>query len=432
MLLKNCSWVITQNPRREILRDVDVLVEGSEIASIGRNLDKSGEVIDCSGKALLPGLVNSHTHLAMTLFRGYADDMLLQEWLSRRIWPLEARLKERHVYAGSLLGALELLKGGVTAFNDMYFFGEGVRRAVEESGIRGVFSQGVLDYPTAEFKNAGEALRLFEALAAKKTGLFTPAVGTHAPYTCSEETLLRAKELAAKHGALIHIHASETRKEVYDSLREKGRRPVEYLSSIGFLGENVLVAHAGWATKGEVAMLAESNAKVAHCPVSNMKLAVGGVAPLPEMFQSNVTVALGSDGAASNNSLDMFQEMKLASLLQKMHRWDATLLPAQKALDMATIDGAAALGMKEKIGSIEPGKKADLILVDLNKPHLAPLHNVVSSVVYSARAGDVDTTIVNGRVLMQGREVLSLDEEEVLERASKAAEELAGEGFNYP
>lgn len=429
MLLKNCSWVITQNPGREILRDVDVLIEGSRIAEIGRGLAKRDEVIDCSGKALLPGLVNAHTHLAMTLFRGYADDMLLQEWLSKRIWPLEARLKERHVYAGSLLGALELLKGGVTTFNDMYFFGEGVRKAVEESGIRGVFSQGVLDYPTAEFKNAGEALRLFEALSRKKTELFTPAIGTHAPYTCSRETLLRAKELAAKHGALIHIHASETRKEVYDSLREKGRRPIEYLDDIGFLGENVLVAHAGWATKAEVAMLAESHAKVAHCPVSNMKLAVGGVAPLPEMFQSRVVVSLGSDGAASNNSLDMFQEMKLASLLQKMHRWDAGLLPAQKALDMATIDGATALGMGDKIGSVEVGKKADLILLDLKKPHLAPLHSVVSSVVYSARAGDVDTAIVNGRVLMQGRRVLSLSEEEVLGRASRAAEELVGGRF---
>lgn len=424
MLLKNCSWVVTQNAEREILRDRDVLVEG-EIAEIGSNLDKSGEVIDCTGKALLPGLVNAHTHLAMTLFRGYADDMLLQDWLQSKIWPLEAKLKEEYVYRGSLLGMLELIKSGVTTFHDMYFFGEGVRRAAEESGVRAFFSQGILDYPTAEFKNAEEALNLFKGLARKKTELFTPTIGTHAPYTCSEETLLKAKELAEKYGSPLHIHAAETRKEVYDSLKEKGRRPIEYLSGIGFLGEEVLVAHAGWATKGEVSLLGKSGAGVAHCPVSNMKLAVGAVAPLPEMFESNVVVSLGTDSAASNNSLDLFETMKVAALLQKMHRWDARLLPAQKALDMATIEGAKALGMQDKLGSIEVGKKADLILVDFKKPHLTPVHSIVSNLVYSAKGSDVDMTIVNGKVLMKSRKVMTLKEDEVLEEASKAAEELA-------
>lgn len=428
MLLKNCSWVVTQNPDREVLRDTDVLIEGDEIAGIGRGL-RGRDVIDCSGKALLPGLINAHTHLAMTLFRGYADDMLLQDWLARKIWPLESRLREEHVYSGSLLAMLELIRGGVTTYCDMYFFGEAVRKATTESGMRGFFAQGILDFQTAEFRDADEAFRIYRSLAKKKNELFTPILGTHAPYTCSEKTLLKARELAAEHGALIHIHASETRKEVYDSLREKKMRPIEYLEHIGFLGGNVLIAHAGWATKGEVSILGRRKTKVVHCPVSNMKLAVGGVAPLPEMFQSNVAVALGSDGAASNNTLDIFQEMKAASLLQKMHRWDPSLLPAQTALDMATINGARALGIERQIGSIEVGKKADVILVDLRRPHLAPVHNVVSTLVYSARAGDVDACIVNGRVLMKNGEVLTLKEADVVKTAAEAAKNLIERSF---
>ncbi len=429
MLFKNCSWVVTQNPDRDVLRGADVLIEDGVIESIGRHLPRGGDVIDCSGKALLPGLINAHTHLAMTLFRGYADDMHLQDWLTRRIWPLESKLTEKHVYHGSLLAMLELIKGGVTTYCDMYFFGRGVRKATIETGMRGVFAQGVLDLQTAEFRDAEEALRIFRSLAKKETELFTPAVGTHAPYTCSEETLHKAKELAGRHGALIHIHASETRKEVYESLREKKKRPIEYLDSIGFLGENVLIAHAGWATKGEVSILGKRNTKVVHCPVSNMKLAVGGVAPLPEMFQSGVVVALGSDGAASNNTLDVFQEMKAASLLQKMHRWDASLLPAQTALDMATVYGARAIGLDTEIGSIEEGKKADVILVDMRKPHLAPVHDVVSALVYSARPGDVDTCAVNGRVLMKDGEVLTVDEEGVLKGVREAVKDLVERSF---
>ncbi|MFQ6105870.1 MAG: amidohydrolase, partial [Candidatus Hydrothermarchaeaceae archaeon] len=296
--------------------------------------------------------------------------------------------------------------------------------AAEESGIRAIFSQGVLDFATVEFKNSEEALKIFRKLVKQKSELFQPAIGTHAPYTCSEETLLDAKDLAREYSSLIHIHAAETRKEVYDSLKQKGKRPIEYLGDINFLGEEVLVAHAGWATKGEVAILGKTKTSVAHCPTSNMKLAVGAVAPLPEMFENSVIVSLGTDGAASNNCLDLFKEIKLASLLQKAHRWDATLLPAQKALDMATIDGARALNMAGKTGSIEVGKKADLILVDLKKPHLTPVHNVVSNLVYSASGSDVDTTIVNGKILMQDRKVITLSEEKVLEKAEKAAKEL--------
>jgi 5-methylthioadenosine/S-adenosylhomocysteine deaminase len=429
MLLKNCSWVVTQNQKREVLRDTDVLIDGEKIVGIGSGLRDDGEVIDCGGKALIPGLINAHTHLGMCLFRGYADDLLLEDWLTKRIWPMEANLRERHVYHGSLLGMLELIKGGVTTYCDMYFFGEGVRKATMESGIRGFFAQGVLDFPTAEFKSPEEAFKLFKSLTKKKTRLFTPVIGTHAPYTCSKETLLRARDIASEHDSLIHIHASETRKEIYDSLKEKNRRPIEYLDEIGFLDRRVFLAHGGWVTKGEVSILGERKVKVVHCPVSNMKLAVGAAAPLPEMFRKRVVVALGSDGAASNNTLDVFQEMKAASLLQKMYRWDASIIPAQTALDMATINAAITLGMEKKLGSIEVGKKADLTLVDMEKPHLTPVHNAVSTLVYSVRAGDVDTTIVNGRVLMREGKVLTLDEGNVLRSASRAVDDLIGRSF---
>jgi 5-methylthioadenosine/S-adenosylhomocysteine deaminase len=424
ILLKNCSWLVTQNAKRKILRNIDVLIEDDRIAEIGYNLTTSDYVIDCNNKVVLPGLINSHTHLPMILFRGYADDLLLQDWLETKIWPLEMSLTEKHVYYGSLLGMLELIGNGVTTFHDMYFFGNAVKRAAEESKIRTLFGQAIVDFPTAEFKNSIEAFSAFENLAKRSSELFTPSVGVHSPYTCSTETLLKAKELASRYKTLLHIHVSETRKEIYDSLKEHGKRPVEYLNEIGFLGRNVVAVHLGWITKSEVSILGKSYTKAVHCPISNMKLAVGGVAPLQEMLSSNVVVALGTDSAVSNNSLDLFEEMKVASLLQKMHRWDPRAVPAQVALDMVTINGAKALGAEHLIGSIEIGKKSDLILVELKKPHLTPLHNIISNLVYSAKGSDVATTIVNGKILMENYEFKTLNEEEVLAKASESAFEL--------
>tara|TARA_B100000315_G_scaffold259789_1_gene317254 strand:- start:2836 stop:4122 length:1287 start_codon:yes stop_codon:yes gene_type:complete len=427
MILKNCSWILTQNPNRDIMNNGDICIEDNKIVDIGIDLGKNDDVIDCSDKAILPGLINSHTHVAMTLFRGFADDMLLQDWLQNKIWPLESKLTEEYVYQGTLLGVLELIKSGTTTFNDMYFFGRGVKNAVEEGGIRAFFSQGVLDNPTAEFQNADQAFKLFKSLLKEKTELFIPTIGTHSPYTCNKETLLKAKEIAKKNKSMIHIHASETRKEVYDSIKVTGKRPIEYLQDIGFLGKEILVAHAGWTTKGEVLLMGNSGAKVSHCPVSNMKLAVGAVAPLPEMFNNHVTVSLGTDSAASNNNLDIFETMKVATLLQKMHRWDARILPAQKTLDMATIDGARSLGMHKSIGSIEVDKNADLIILDIKKPHLYPVHNILSNIVYSANGNDVWGTIVNGEIIMKNRIITRLIEEEVLEKSSTTAYKLSEE-----
>ncbi len=427
IIIKDCSYIITQNTKREIIKDKDVLIDGNRIIEIGKNLDKSGEVIDGKNRAILPGFINTHTHLAMTLFRGYADDMQLQAWLQDRIWPVEAKLNREYCYTGTLLGMLEFIKSGTTTFHDMYFFGDAVKEASKNSGIRTVFSQGVLDFPTCEFKSPEEAFGLFKKLVRHRSELFIPTIGTHAPYTCSRETLLKAKDLAKEHDSRIHTHVSETRKEVNDSLNQHKKRPVEYLDDIGFLGPEILVAHAGWVTKGEVRILGETRTKVSHCPISNMKLAVGAVIPLPEMFEHDVVVSLGTDSAASNNNLDMLEEMKVAALLQKAHLWDPTILPAQRALDMATIDGARALGMEGEIGSIEVGKKADLILLDLAKPHMVPWHNVVSNIVYSASGQDVVTTIVNGEVLMEDGTVKTLDEKDVLYNSQEIARELVDE-----
>ncbi|MEW6069693.1 MAG: amidohydrolase [Candidatus Thermoplasmatota archaeon] len=425
LLLKNCSWIVTQNAKHEILRNKDVLIEDDRIAELGSNLTTKDYVINCENKILLPGLINSHTHLPMTLFRGYADDLPLQDWLETKIWPLEANLTEEHVYYGALLGILELIRNGITTFNDMYFFGNAVKRAVEKSGIRALFGQAVVDFPTAEFKNSSEAFKLFESLAKSSSELFMPTVGVHSLYTCSKETLLKAKELSKKYETLLHIHAAETRKEVYDSLKEHGKRPVEYLSEIGFLGGNVVAVHLGWITKGEVSILGKTGAKAVHCPISNMKLAVGSVPPLAELFNENVVVALGTDSAVSNNSLDLFEEMKVATLLQKMHRWDARVMPAQVTLDLATINGAKALAMEHLLGSVEVGKKADLVLVDLKKPHLTPCHNIISNLVYSTKGSDVTTTIVDGKILMENYEFKTLNEEEILAKASSCAFDLA-------
>lgn len=424
ILLRNCSWVVTQNANREILRNVDISIEDDRIAGIGCNLTTKDYIIDCSDKIVLPGLINSHTHLPMTLFRGYADDLLLQEWLEDKIWPLESNLTEKHVYRGAVLGMLELVKAGITTFHDMYFFGTAVKRAAEESGVRTFFAQAIVDFPTAEFRNSSGAFRAFENLAKSSSELFTPTVGTHSQYTCSTETLLKAKDLARKYETLLHIHVAETRKEVYESLEEHGRRPVEYLNEIGFLDKNVVAVHLGWITKEEISILSKMGAKAVHCPVSNMKLGVGGVAPLAEMFDNSVAVALGTDSPVSNNSLDLFEEMKVAALLQKMHRWDPRVIPAQIALDMATINGAKALGVEHLLGSVEVGKKADLILLELTSPHLTPCHDIVSNLVYSAKSSDVATTIVNGKILMEDYEVKTLNEPEILAKASESALEL--------
>ena len=418
--------VVTMNYRREIIKGGSVAVEGDKITAVGKSVrEKADTVIDARGKIVLPGLINCHTHLPMTLLRGVADDLPLMEWLSTKVWPIEAKLKAEDCYVGGLLGCLELIKSGTTCFADQYFHMDQVARAVGDSGIRGVLSYGLIDLGDPKKREA--EIRTGESLVkdwhGKADGRVLTMFGPHAPYTCSPECLMKVKELAKKYQVGINIHISETKGEVEQMVEKYGKRPVEQLDSIGFLGPEVLAAHCVWLSDKEIKIVQQRGVKPVHNPASNMKLACG-VAPVSEMLKAGIQVALGTDGAASNNSLDMFKEMKFASLLSKVHNLDAVSVPAASALEMATINGATALELKNKIGSIETGKKADLVLVDLKKPHLTPVHNVISHLVYSASGGDVDTVIVDGKVLMRGGKVLALDEQKVLELAQRTSDDL--------
>jgi len=430
LLIKNADWIVTQNAKREVLPNASVLIRDGVIIEVGKaSTCSADDEIDARGKIALPGLVNAHTHVSMTLFRGLADDMLLQDWLQKKIWPLEAKHTDETCYFGALLGCAEMIMSGTTTFVDMYFHMEHVAQAVAESGLRGFLSYGVIDlFDQAKARLEQDNTRkFFEYVQALGNPRIRFALGPHAPYTCSEDTLLWAKDFAEKNGAILHIHIAETRREQADFQRQHGMRVVEYLDKIGALSKNMLAAHCSWLTKSEVGLLAKAGASVAHCPVSNMKLATGGVAPLPEMFDAGIVVGLGTDSASSNNTLDMFETMKVCALLHKAHRWDPTVLNAQKVLDLSTIDGARALGVGGEIGSIEVGKRGDIVLLDGRAPNMMPVHGrgtIVSDLVYSASSGNVDTTIVNGDVLMRNRQVKSLSVSEVLSKAQEAALQL--------
>jgi len=425
ILIKD-GYIITMDAQRRILERGSVAIKGDKITAVGKDVqERADTVIDARGKAVLPGLINAHTHLSMTLLRGVADDMPLMEWLETKIWPIEKNLTAQDSYLGALLGCLEMIKSGTTCFADQYFFMQDVARAVEEAGLRAMLSYGIIEMDDPKRREselrAGE--KLVKTCQGAAGGRIQTMFGPHAAYTCSPECLMQVKELAKKYKVGIHTHISETQDEVDKITKKYGKRPVEHLDSIGFLGPEVLAAHCIWLTEKEIAVIRKQGVKPVHNPVSNMKTA-SGVAPVPEMLAAGIPVALGTDGAASNNSLDMFSEMKFAALLSKAHKLDPTALPAQVVLEMATINGAITLGLQDKIGSLEVGKKADIVMVDMKKPHLAPLHNVISHLVYSAVGGDVDTVVVDGKVLMRERGVLTLEEVKVLEETQKVADDL--------
>lgn len=421
ILIKNVD-VLTQNRRRELLRGVDILIERNRIERIGKRIKEKAEFrIDGRGKLAIPGLINTHTHLAMTLFRGYADDAVFWEAWPERVWPREAKLKADDVYWGSLVGCLEMIRSGTTSFADMYFFMDETARAVKEAGIRANLSYGMIDSGNA--KKMEKELRVGEKFVREhnKTadGRIQCSFGPHAPYTCSRSLLEKTAELSEKYNVMIQIHSSETRKEIFDSIKQFGKRPVDYLDSINFLSERVIAAHCVWVTKSEVKILGRRGVKVSHNPVSNMKLAGGGVPPIPEMMESGVCITFGTDGPVSNNSLDMIETMKVGALLQKMHRWDARVLNAQQAFDFATINGAKALGIDS--GSIEAGKLADIVLLKLKSPNLVPSHSLVSNLVYSSNPSNISDVIVDGKLVMSEGRIQMMNEEKILEKAEKVA-----------
>ena len=418
--------VLTQDSQRKVLRNCDILIEGSRIAKVAKGVKEKAEfVLNARNKIAMPGLVNAHTHAAMSLFRGLADDMTFWEAWPGTVWPRERKLKARHVLAGARLAMLEMIRSGTTCFADFYFFPEQTARAARELGLRACVGSDVQDGRTPHARNAKEAIALSERFIKKfrNDSLISPVAYAHAPYTCSAETMLKVRELAEKYDVRMHTHLSETRKEVFELKKKTGMRPVEYIEKIGFLCSRLAAAHCAWMTKSEVSMLARAKASVVHCPVSNMKLASGGAAPVPEMVAAGVNVALGTDGPASNNSLDMFDTMKFAALLHKNWRWDPRAVPAQVALDFATLGGARSLGVDA--GSLEEGRLADIVLLDLNSPNLAPLADIPSLLVYSANPSNVTDVIVNGRMLMRDGRMWA-NAENILRQARKAAVELAG------
>jgi 5-methylthioadenosine/S-adenosylhomocysteine deaminase len=425
ILIKN-STILTQNDsRRQIHGDLyiddHVIVECSE-KPLALEADYK---IDGTNRLVLPGLINTHTHIPMTLLRGYGDDMLLGDWLAQRIWPVEAKLDKKAVEVGTELGLLEMISSGTTSYLDMYFFEETIAKVTEKVGMRGFLGFALIDFDTPEYE-AGELIPQCEQFVRrwKNNPLISPAIAPHSTYSCKPETLQNAREIATRHHVPLHIHCSETRDEVYDVEKKYGVRPVEQLKKHGLLQKDTILAHCGWITKNEILDMKNAGVAVSHCPVSNMKIATGGFAPIPELLEAHVPVGLGTDGAASNNTLDMFETMKFCALVHKNHRWDPTILPAQTVVDLATLGGAACLGMKHTLGSLEEGKTADLIMIDLKKPHLTPVHDAVSHLVYAVRGTDVCTTIVNGTPLMLEKEFLTIDMEKTLENSKKIASEL--------
>jgi len=425
ILIKN-STILTQNKERQQLFG-DIYIEDQEIIQISKKpLSVEAEYkIDGRKKLVLPGLINTHTHIPMTLLRGYGDDMILKNWLEEKIWPVEAKLDNKSIEIGTKLGLLEMIASGTTTYLDMYFFEDTIGNVTEKAGIRGFLGFALIDFGTPEY-SAEEFMSQCEQFVKKwkNNKLTQPVIAPHGTYTCGPETLQKSLEIAEKHNVLLHIHCSETREEVYDIQKKYGERPVGQLKKYGLLCEKMLLAHCGWITKNEILDIKKGGAKVSHCPVSNMKIATGGYTPIPELLESDVPVSLGTDGAASNNVLDLFDTMKFCALVHKQHRWDPSILPAHTVFDFATIGGATCLGVEKEIGSIEEGKKADLIMLDLNRPHLTPHHDFVSHLVYVARGSDVCTTIVNGKPLMLDNKFLTLDYEKTLDDAEKCAKEL--------
>ncbi len=425
------ATVVTMDAAGRTLQNGAVAIDGSAIvavetaAVIGRQF-RGSQTIDAGGQIVLPGLINTHTHAPMVLYRGLADDLALMEWLDKYIFPAEAKtVSPAFVRAGTRLAALEMIQSGTTTYTDMYYFEEEIAKETRAAGMRAVLGQTIIQFPVADARTPQEALSRAESFitAFKGDPLITPAVAPHAMYTLDAATLRAARELSTRHGVPTLIHLAETRDEVKTSQDQHRMSPVAYLDSLGFLGPGVLAAHGVWVSEQEIALLKSRGVGVSHNPESNMKLA-SGTAPVPGYLRADVALGLGTDGAASNNDLDMFEAMRTASLLHKLQTGDPRVVSARAALEMGTIRGARALGMQTQIGSLEAGKRADLIVVSMRGARQTPLYEPLSHLVYVARGDDVRTTIVHGKVLMRDRKMLTIDEGAVLRDARAWADKV--------
>lgn len=418
--VKNTT-IVTQDDSRRIVQG-DLFVDDDKIVQVGGTAPEADHTFDGTGQVVLPGLINLHTHVPMGLFRGYGDDMLLEPWLQDRIWPAEAKLTPETMRAGADLGHLEMIGNGVTSYLDMYWMeADVIADSCRTAGLRGWCGEGMVDFETPEGEPNAKLKEIEASIKATRNDpLITHCPSPHGTYTASRATYEESARIAKEHGVPLHTHCSETRTELYDVLRDQGARPIQVLKETGALEANAVLAHCGWVTKEEVRDIGAAGASVAHCPVSNLKLATGGTCPVPEFHECDVCVGLGTDGAASNNGTDLFETMKFAALVQKQHRWDPTVLPAQRVLDMATRDGAAAL-QRADLGQLSEGATADFCMVDFRRPQLVPRHDVISHLVYATSGRDVSTTVVQGKVLMSEGQVRTMDREAVMARAETAA-----------
>ena len=401
----------------------DILIENDTIKSIGfiNQRDTEGaQVIDGRHTLAMPGLINTHTHAAMTLLRSYADDMELMPWLNDKIWPAEAKFVNEYIYWGSALAAVEMIQSGTTTFADMYDSMHEVAKVVDESGLRANLARGCVVFSDPELKNIQKNVRLYENFHNQSEGRIKVWFAPHAPYTCPPDYLEKIVEAAKSCNTGIHVHLAETLDEQRQIAEGYGKTPTEYLNDLGVFELPTIAAHSVYLNDSDIAILKEHNVGIAHNPSSNLKLA-SGIANIPKYLQAGLNVGIGTDGCSSNNTLNMFKEMTICSFVQKVNAMDPTVLPAEEILQLATIGGARALRWDDEIGTLEVGKKADLILIDLDKPHFAPWNNSVSDLVYSAQGSDVKTTIVNGKILMKDYKVLTMDVERIMAEANRIA-----------
>jgi 5-methylthioadenosine/S-adenosylhomocysteine deaminase len=429
-LIVSGGIVVTMDARRAIYEDGSIAVRGDSIVAVGPRTEvearyHAAQKIDAHGRLVLPGFINGHTHVPMTLFRGLHDDVTLNDWLYKYIFPAEAKnVNEEFVRWGTRLAAAEQIRAGVTTFADMYYFEDAIAEETKAAGMRGVLGETLIDFPAPDNKSEAEMLEYTEKFLKRWQGdaLIHAAPAPHSIYTCSKKTLQDAATLARKYHAPILIHVAEMKKERDDSEKANGMSPVAYLDKIGVLGPDVVAAHCIFVDEADRKLLAEKHVGCVHNPSSNMMIA-SGVAPVPEMRAAGVAVGLGTDGpAGSNNDLDLMEEIDLAAKLAKISKMDPLALNAKAVVEMATIDGARALHMEKDIGSLEAGKKADLALISLEEPNAVPMYDIYAQIAYSLKGSDVETVVIGGRVVMRNRKLLTVDEPAVLQKAREYGE----------
>ncbi len=410
------GWIVTQNKNRDVVRG-DLVIDGERIVSVGGKYNGSADrEIDAKGDIVMPGMINTHTHVAMSVMKGVVDDVTFPDFLDK-VFKIDSDRTDRDLDIATRLGCMEMMRGGTTTFMDLYYSEDVIAKATQDAGIRGVLCWCTLDEDKTTQKGnpVDNAKRFYQQFKGQRK--IVPSIGLQGVYVCNEETCCRAAEFAREKDLPLNFHLSETRGEVNNLKKETGLRPVEWLDKIGALDGRMVSAHSAWLTMNEVRLMGKAGMSVSLCPVSNMKLATGGVAPVPEFLANGVNVSLGTDGNTTNNSLDMFSEMKICGLLQKSSRWDPTVTPAQQLLDFATVNGAKAVGMADSIGSLEPGKYADVVILDGKAANLRPLlpENIIANIAYSASSFNVKTVFCQGDMVVDGSKVLTLDTESVLD-----------------